>query len=94
MPSGTAQRRRNFAPARTGSAALLSLSLRAKQAKASIWEVQLDSWIWEHREAITWGIRAFMLAAGASALWIIQRDVRAAWPRIVELWRSRNDHDA
>lgn len=53
----------------------------------------MDRIIWEHREAITWAVRASMLAAGAFAIWSIQRDVRAAWPRIVELWKDRN-HDA
>lgn len=53
-----------------------------------------EMWIAEHREAITWGIRAFMLGAFAFAIWSIQRDVRTAWLRIVELWRSRDDHDA
>lgn len=52
----------------------------------------MDSWIWEHREAITLAGRALFIAAGAFALWSIQRDVRAAWPRIVELWKDRN-HD-
>ena len=58
-----------------------------------------DMWIWEHRAAIDFAVRAFMLAAGAFALWSIQRDVRAAWrharqrrERIVELWKDR-DHD-
>lgn len=51
-----------------------------------------DMWIMEHRAAIDFAVRAFMLAAGAFALWSIQRDVRAAWPRIVELWKDR-DHE-
>ena len=50
----------------------------------------MDSWIWEHREAVDFAVRAFMLGALAFAIWSIQRDVRAAWPRIVELWRNRN----
>ena len=53
----------------------------------------VDSWIMAHRDAITIAVRALMFAAGAFALRSIQRDVRAAWPRIVELWRGRN-HDA
>lgn len=52
----------------------------------------MGSWIMEHRDVITFVVRAFMLATGAFALWSIQRDVRAAWPRIVELWKDRN-HD-
>ena len=52
----------------------------------------MDSWITGHRDVITFAVRAFMLAVGAFALWSIQRDVRAAWPRIVELWKDRN-HD-
>jgi len=52
----------------------------------------VDSWIWEPRAAIDFAVRAFMLAAGAFALWSIQRDVRAAWRRSVELWKDR-DHD-
>lgn len=54
----------------------------------------MNSWIWEHRAAIDFAVRAFMFAVGAFALWSIQRDVRTAWPRIVELWRNRHDHDA
>lgn len=54
----------------------------------------MDSWIWEHRAAIDFAVRAFMLGALAFAIWSIQRDVRTAWPRIVELWRNRHDHDA
>lgn len=54
----------------------------------------MDSWIFEHRAAIDFAVRAFMLAALAFAIWSIQRDVRAAWPRIVELWRNRHDYDA
>lgn len=50
----------------------------------------MDSWIFEHRAAIDFAVRAFMLAAGAFALWSIQRDVRAAWPRIVEIFKERN----
>lgn len=50
----------------------------------------MDSWIWEHRAAIDFAMRAFMLGALAFALWSIQRDVRTAWPRIVELFRERN----
>lgn len=59
----------------------------------------MDSWIWEHRAAIDFAVRAFMLIAGGFALWSIQRDVRAAWrharqrrERIVKLWKDRN-HD-
>lgn len=51
----------------------------------------MDSWIWEHRAAIDFAVRAFMFAAGSFAIWSIQRDVRTAWPRIVELWRNRHD---
>lgn len=51
----------------------------------------MDSWLFEHREAITLIGRAFMLAGGAFAIWSIQRDVRAAWPRIIELWKNRHD---
>lgn len=61
----------------------------------------MNSWIWEHRAAIDFAVRAFMFAVGAFALWSIQRDVRTAWryarqrrERIVELWRNRHDHDA
>lgn len=54
----------------------------------------MDRFIWEHREAIDFAVCAFMLGAGVFALWSIQRDVRTAWPRIVELWRNRHDHDA
>ena len=32
-----------------------------------------------------------MLCAGGFALFTIYRDVRAAWPRIVELLRNRRD---
>ncbi len=49
-------------------------------------------WALEHREAITWAVRAFMLGALAFAVWSIQRDVRAAWRRSVELWKDHN-HD-
>lgn len=51
----------------------------------------MDSWIWEHRAAIDFAVRACMLAAGAFAIWSIQRGMRAAWPRIVELLRNRHD---
>lgn len=54
----------------------------------------MDRFIWEHREAVDFAVRAFMLGALAFAIWSIQRDVRNAWPRIVELWRNRHDHDA
>lgn len=50
-----------------------------------------DMWLAEHRAAIDFAVRALMLAAGAFAIWSIQRDVRTAWPRIVELWRNRHD---
>lgn len=50
------------------------------------------AWIWEHRAAIDFAVRALIYGAGAFALWSIQRDVRAAWPHIVELWKDRN-HD-
>ena len=53
----------------------------------------VDRFIWEHREAVDFAVRAFMLGALAFAIWSIQRDVRAAWPRIVELFKERNDHD-
>ena len=53
----------------------------------------MDSILWEHREAITWAVRAFMLAVAGAAVWSIWRDARGAWPRIVELWKDRN-HDA
>lgn len=51
----------------------------------------MHSWIWEHRDAITLAGRLFFAGAGLFAIWSIQRDVRAAWPRIVELWRNRHD---
>ncbi len=54
----------------------------------------MDRFIWEHREAIDFTVSAFMLGALAFAIWSIQRDVRTAWPRIVELWRETHDHDA
>lgn len=54
----------------------------------------MDRFIWEHREAIDFAVRAFMLGALAFAIWSIQRDVRTAWPRIVELWRNRHDYGA
>lgn len=54
----------------------------------------MDSWLFEHRAAITIVVRLFFAGAGLFAIWSIQRDVRAAWPRIVELWRNRYDHDA
>ena len=64
-----------------------------------IWGAPVDSWIWEHRAAIDFAVRAFMLAAGAFALWSTQRDVRAAWrharqrrERIAKLGKERN-HD-
>ena len=54
----------------------------------------MDRFIWEHREAVDFAVRAFMLGALAFAIWSIQRDVRTAWPRIVELWRNRHGYDA
>lgn len=51
----------------------------------------MDSWIGEHRAAIDFAVRAMIYGAGAFAIWSIQRDVRAAWPRIVELLRNRHD---
>lgn len=53
----------------------------------------MDSWIFEHRAAIDFAVRAFMLGALAFAIWSIQRDVRAAWPRFIALLEERNDDD-
>ena len=50
----------------------------------------MDRILWEHREAITWAIRAFMLAVACVAVWSIGRDVQRAWPRIIKLWKDRN----
>lgn len=49
-------------------------------------------WALEHRDAITLAVCVLLNAATAFAIWSIQRDVRAAWPHIVELWKGRN-HD-
>ena len=53
----------------------------------------MDRILWEHREAITWAIRALILAVAGVAVWSIGRDVQRAWPRIIKLWKDRN-HDA
>lgn len=50
----------------------------------------MDSWLFEHRAAIDFAVRAFMLGALAFAIWSIQRDVRTAWPRIVKIFKERN----
>jgi hydrogenase maturation factor HypE len=50
----------------------------------------MDSWIFEHRAAIDFAARAFMFFAGWYAGRTILRDVRAAWPRIVALFKERN----
>lgn len=51
----------------------------------------MDQWIWEHRAAIDFAVRAFIYGAGLFALWSIQRDVRAAWPRIVDLFKNGDE---
>lgn len=41
----------------------------------------------------TIAVRALMLGAGAFAIWSICRDVRRAWPQIVELFTQEDPED-
>lgn len=49
----------------------------------------MDHWILEHSGTITAIVRIIMAAAGAFAIWQIQRDLRAAWAKWKELQAER-----
>ena len=53
----------------------------------------MDDWIFAHRAALDIAARAIMTGAISFALWSISRDLRAAWPRIVQLFKERDNHD-
>lgn len=47
----------------------------------------------EAAAVVTIVVRALMLGGLALAVWSIQRDLRAAWPRIVELFTEEEQTD-